>query len=336
MPTFDDPDRPAPQPEAGGASPNAGEPAVPNQQISNAEPVTTGEPVASSTWAASGGTTPPSVPPPLLPTPSAAIPPPSMAVAGVDPSGVQPPSTEPPKKKSPLGRAGALLAIGGAALGVIFVKFVLPLILVGAAGQFFDSAFGGPYARLPGDVRSGFEKRIDAAVGNTLDGQTDAAKTDRILTSVENGLSRLDDGLIDTNFRLTTKAIGAVDVKSCAAVARAIVAGNEPPDDAANAMINTLSDSELQQWFEIRVSAVEADMRNSPAQVVVDDAAVNPLYDKLFAIMRSEDIDVIGQLANGTTVEDEPLCTAIRNLYAAVLGLSPQDALLFARYDVSP
>jgi hypothetical protein len=270
---------------------------------------------------------PPAVPPPLLPTAATPIPPPGA---------VEPPPLEPPKKRSPIGLLGAFLVVAAAAIGAIIVKFVLPLVLVGAVGQVFDSAFGRPYGRLPGDVRSSFEQRLDAAFGTSLDGQTDAQKTDRVLTAVKSGLSRLDDGRIQTNFQLTTKAIGAVDVPSCAAVSRAIVVGDEPPEGATNAMINTLSDAELQQWFEIRISALEAELRNAPPQVAISDDQVNPLYDKLFAVMPSGDIDVLGQVANGTTVEDAELCTAIRDLYSAVLTLSPSDALLFARYDVSP
>lgn len=334
MPTFDEPPQPAPQ-SGSGSTQGTGE--IPTEQVSNAEPVTTRQPVASDAWTASAGATPPAVPPPLLPTPAAPpIPPPPAALSGFDPSGVVPPSAEPPKKKSRFGLVGAFAITAAAALGAIVIKFVLPLVLVGAVGQVFDSAFGGPYGRLPGDVRSGFEKRIDAAFGNALDGQTDSQKIAKLTAAVKSGLSRLDDSQVDANFRLTTKALGAVDVASCASVSRAIVAGQEPPEAATNAMINTLSDAELQQWFEIRIAAIEADLRQSPAQVAVTDDQVNPLYQELFRAMSSDDIDIIGQLGNGTTVEDGKLCTAIRDLYSAVLGLPSNEALLFARYDVSP
>ena len=101
-------------------------------------------------------------------------------------------------------------------------------------------------------------------------------------------------------------------------------------------MINTLSDAELQQWFEIRISAIEADLRGSPAQVAVTDDQVNPLYEKLFAVMAPGDIDVIGNLVGGSEVQDAELCTAVRDLYSSVQGLSAEESLLFARYDVSP
>lgn len=275
--------------------------------------------------------TTPYAPPPIAP-PVAPTAPTLIGSPGEPPA---PPPIE-PKKKPRFGLIGAGVAVVAAVLGAVFVKFVLPLILVGAASQVFDSAFGGPYMRLPGDVRSGFESRLEAALGATLKGQSDAEQTATIQGHVTAGLPRLGTGLVDANFRLTSKALGAVDVASCAAVSRAVVSGAEPPDTASAALINTLSDSELQQWFEIRVSAIEAQARGTPDQVIVTDEAVAPLYDELFEVMDSGNIDTIGKIATGETVEDEALCTAIRDLYASVLTLSTEDALLFAQYDVSP
>ena len=278
---------------------------------------------------------PPAGPPPDVPPP--AVPPPSTQPDPAAPyNPMEPMSPPPPPKKSPVALIGVFLAVLGAALGAIFVKFVLPLILVGAAGQVFDSAFGGPYMRLPSDVRASFEQRLEAAVGDTFDDQSDAEQTASILALVKGGLSRLDDRLVESNFRLTSKAIGATDVASCAAVSRAVVVGTDPPESAATAMIDTLSDAEVQEWFEIRVSAIEAELRRSPDQVIVLEEPLAPLYEKLFAIMPASDIETIGQLANGQTVEDEALCTAVRGLYASVLTLSAEEVTLFARFDVSP
>lgn len=287
-------------------------------------------PSAEGTMSAAPGTSGASAPPPDAPV--AYVPPPIPPPGQLPPT---PPPVEPPKKSSTK-LVGAFVAVVAAAVGAIFVKFVLPLLLVGAAGQIFDSAFGGPYMRLPGDVRSGFESRLEAALGATLKDQSDAEQTATIQGHVKAGLPRLSSSLVDANFRLTSKALGAVDVPSCAAVSRAVVTGAEPPNAAATALINTLSDSELQQWFEIRVSAIEAQARGTPEQVVVSDETVAPLYDKLFEVMDPASIDTIGSIATGETVEDAALCTAIRDLYASVLTLSTEDALLFAQYDVSP
>jgi hypothetical protein len=229
-----------------------------------------------------------------------------------------------------------LLVVVGAALGVTFVKFVLPLILVGAAGQVFDAAFGGPYMRLPQDVRAGFEQRIEAAVGDRFEGKSDAELATGILALVKAGLPRLHDGLVTRNFELTGKAMGAVDVPSCAAVSRAFITGAEPPNDPITAMVGTLSDAELQEWFEIRVSAVEDEVAGSPPVIDISDEEVAPLYDKIFAVMDPAHIQTIGSIAGGQEVEDEPLCAAVRGLYFSVLTLPAEDVTLFARYDVSP
>lgn len=278
---------------------------------------------------------PPIIPPPEMPTPTVAIGAPGDPG---DPGGPQPPALQapPPKKKSSAGLVLTFIGVAGAAIVAILVKFVLPLALAGVAGQVIDSAFGGPYGRLPGDVRSGFESRLEAAVGDRIKDQTDAQQAATILALVKSGLSRLDNALVDSNFRLTSKALDATDIASCAAVARAIVGGGEPPESASSAMINTLSDADLRQWFEIRISAIEADVRGSPAQVMIEDSAVDPLYDKLFKIMSSDDIETFGGIAGGEDVTDDALCTAVRSLYASVLTLSAEETTLFARYDVSP
>jgi hypothetical protein len=273
---------------------------------------------------------PPAVPPPLFPT--GAQPDGAAAMPAADLGS----ETPPPAKKGGGAKLGAALAVGAAILGAIFVKFVLPLVLVGVAGGALGVAFGGPYMQLPGDVRSGFEQRLEAALGETFDDLPEDQQAARIGQLIDGGMPRLDDGLIAGNFRLTAKALAAVDDTSCASIARATFAGTEPADDAANALVGTLAGTELQQWFEVRIAAVEAEVRGSPAQVQITDAAVDPLYEQLFGLMSQSDIDTFASVSSGLTVEDAALCSAVRGLYSAVLRLSPADALLFARYDVSP
>jgi hypothetical protein len=190
--------------------------------------------------------------------------------------------------------------------------------------------------RLPGDVRAGFEQRLEAAVGDRFEGQSDAEQTAGILALVLAGLPRLDDGLVTTNFQLTGKAMGAVDTASCAAVSRAFVNGTEPPSDPITAMIGTLTDAELRQWFEIRVTAIEYELAGTPAVIAITDEEVAPLYDKIFELMDPAHIQTIGAIASGSAVEDEPLCEAVRGLYSSVLLLPAEDVTLFSRYDVSP
>lgn len=262
----------------------------------------------------------------------------SAAAAEPQPAPEPPPAAapEPPKSSGARGKLGVGLLVIGGALGAVFVKFVLPLILVGVAGEVIGVAFGGPYMRLPGDVRQGFESRLERAVGNTIDDLSDAEQAARIQALVDGGLPRLGDSQIDTNFRLASKAITSVDDASCATLARAIFAGTEQPEDASTKMVGSLSDSELQQWFEIRVAAIEAEVAGAPAAVVVGDDDVAPLYDKLFDLMNEEHLETIQAMSSGATVEDAAICAAVRGLYTSVLTLAPDEVTLFARYDISP
>lgn len=272
---------------------------------------------------------------------------------GLEPAPVEPPPPiEAPQPQQPVSepalsepqaqRAGGLKRFGtvgvviAGVLGFAVWKFVLPLVLVGVAGQVFGAAFGGPYNRLPGDVRQGFEQRFEAAVGEEFKSQTEAEQEARVVALVTGGLPRLDDAHIDTNYRLTVKGMQAVDAASCANIATAFFAGTEPPDEAFTALVGTLSDAELQQWFEIRLLAIEAESRGAPPAVLVGDEAVNPLFDKLFVAMNETDRDTFVQLSNGATVDDAKLCAAMRGIYGASLTLAPSEVVLFARYDISP
>jgi hypothetical protein len=272
---------------------------------------------------------PPPVPPPLFPTDR-------QPIGAADPAaqpGFEPP---PPPKKGGRARLGAALVVGAAILGAIAVKFVLPIVLVGVAGGVLGVAFGGPYMQLPGDVRSGFEQRLETALDDSFDDLSEAEQAVRIAQLIDGGMPRLDDGLITANFRLTAKALVAVDDASCGKIARATFAGIEPSDDAANALVGTLEGTELQQWFEVRIAAVEAEVRGSPAQVLITDAAVDPLFQRLFPILSEADTNTLAAISTGGTVDDAALCSAMRGLYNSVLQLSAADALLFARYDATP
>ena len=273
---------------------------------------------------------PPPVPPPLFPTDRQPVGAPATLAAE---PGSEAPS---PPKKGGGAKLGAALAVGAAILGAIVVKFVLPVVLVGVAGGVFGSAFGGPYMQLPGDVRSGFEARLETALGDAFDDLPEDQQTVRIGQLLEGGMPRLEDGLVAENLRLTAKAIGLVDDANCANLAIATFAGNEPSDDAANALVGTLQGAELQQWFEVRVAAVEAEVRGSPAQVLITDAAAAPLYPQLAVLMSEADIATLGRLDSGEAVEEAAQCAALRGLYDAVLRLPAADLLLYARYDVSP
>jgi hypothetical protein len=274
-------------------------------------------------------TVPPAVPPPLFPTDRQAVGAPVMPEA-------EPGSDTPPPKKGGGAKLGAALAVGAAILGAVFVKFVLPVVIVGVAGGVLGSAFGGPYMELPADVRSGFEARLETALGDSFDDLPEDQQTARLGQLLDGGMPRLDDGSVAENLRLTAKAISLVDEANCGKLAVATFAGSEPADDVANALVGTLEGAELQKWFEFRIAAVEAEVRGSPAQVLITDAAADPLYQQLAVLMSEADIATLGRLDAGETVDASAQCAALRGLYGSVQRLPPADALLYARYDVTP
>lgn len=257
------------------------------------------------------------------------------SASGLPPEPPPPVPAAPPPPPSSAKRAGIIVAVV-AGLGVLVVKFVLPLVLVGVAGEVLGGVFGGPFGRLPADVRSGFEQRFDTAVGDTLDGLSDEAKGTRVLALVKGGLPRLDDATLASRLRLTVAALNTTDTATCAAVARAQILATEPSDEDSSKMISGLNDADLRQWFEIALEAVEAQARGAPAARVVTDSEMDSIFTVLIGALSEADTATFGALSSGGTVDDAAMCSAIRALNAATLAQPEADVMLLARYDVSP
>lgn len=285
---------------------------------------------ATDTTPASGSTAPPAIPPPASPTPPATIPPPIALEGGDLPVGEPEPA---PKKRRAIGFS---IAVIGGLLGVVAVKFVLPLVLAGVAGQALGVVFGGPFDRLPGDVKQDIERRFEAAVGNQLEGLSDDAKLARVEALVTGGLPRLDDTALVSHLQLASSAFRRAETAACALVARAIVGGQDPPVDANVKMIGALSDTELKQWFELQILAIEAETRGSPAATLISDAEMDPYFEAVFQQLSAADLAAINSLSTGATVDDATACSAVRGFYGAIVNRPPAEVALFARYDVSP
>lgn len=273
---------------------------------------------------------PPAIPPPLTPTPQATISAPVASEAGYLPVGEPEPA---PKKRRAFGVSIALIA---GLLGFVVFKFVLPLVLVGVAGQALGLVFGGPFERLPGDVKQDIEQRFEAAVGNQLEGLSDDAQLARVDGLVKGGMPRLDDAALVSHLQLASSAFQHAETAACADVARAIVAGQDPPTDANVKVIGALSDAELRQWFELQILAIEAESRGSPAATVVSGVDMDSYFEAVFQQLSAADLEAINTLSNGATVDDATACSAVRGFYGAIVNRPPAEVALFARYDVSP
>jgi hypothetical protein len=247
-------------------------------------------------------------------------------------SGAVPPAA-PPRNR---GRLGLVLAAVAGGAGIVAVKILSGLVVGSVVGSALGSFFGGPYQRLPPDVRTQFEQRIKNGLGNQLDGLSEAAAADRVRSLVQRGLVRLDDAVLVRYMTMQVQALDRGETATCAAFARASVGGKVPSADVSRGLLGTLDDRALQEFMEINVRGLEAEARAAPAARTVSEDQADALFERLGARLASEDVDTIQALGAGTTVTDEAACHAIRNLYDTALTMAPEDVAIFARYDVQP
>ena len=232
-------------------------------------------------------------------------------------------------------RAGLLVA-GLGALGLLALKFVLPLVIASIAAQSLGAVFGDPYARLPSDVREEFDERVDAAAGERFRGLSDDEQLAMVQGLVARGLARLDDATLVAYFRLASTAFQRTDVSTCATVARAMFVGATPSAETNLKVVGALDEAGIRQWVDISVEALEAEARGHPAARTVTDASIDPLVADVVGQMTAGDLETVGAIAGGETVSDVSACSAIRGYFGAVLALPPAELALMARYDVSP
>jgi hypothetical protein len=218
----------------------------------------------------------------------------------------------------------------------VAVKILSGLVVGSVVGSALGSFFGGPYQRLPPDVRTQFEQRIKTGLGNQLDGLSEAAAADRVRSLVQRGIIRLDDALLVRYMTVQVQALDRSETATCAAFARASVGGKVPSAEVSRGLLGTLDDRSLQEFMEINVRALEAETRAAPAARTVSEDQADGMFERLGTRLSSQDVDTIQALGASTTVTDEAACRSVRNLYDTALTMDAADVALFARYDVQP
>lgn len=243
------------------------------------------------------------------------------------------PPAAPPRKR---GRLGLVLGALAAGVGIVAFKVVSGLLVGSVVGSALGSFFGGPYQRLPSEVRSQFEQRVKTAVGSQLEGMSEASAADRVRSLVQHGLVRLDDATLVRHLTLQTQALDRGDAASCAGFARASIGGKPASPDIARGLMAALDDRSLQEYLDINVQGLEAEARAAPAARTVTEAQAQTLFETLAGRLGEQDIATIQALSAGTTTTDEAACHAVRSLYDTALTMSPADVALLARYDIQP
>lgn len=256
----------------------------------------------------------------------------SAATGGWDPAVARPPAGQ---RRRPtaiiLGAVGLVASLAA----VVAIK-VLPFLAVGVVATALSGAFGGPWDRLPSDVRSGYEQRLKAAVADRFDGLSDAQVATEVQRLVASGLLRLDDARITRHLELQIVALGRSEERICADFGRRSFAGLPVADETSTAMISSLTTEGLVEWIGISVEAIEAESRGSPPPAAVVDAEASRLFELIFAGMGDADIRTIGTITQGGSTTDAEACAAARALYAQTQLLDPASEAAIARLDIQP
>jgi hypothetical protein len=320
------------------------EPPPPGPSEPPAQPEALAPPVSATPEPAHVAPEPPVPPAPVAPAPVAPAPvapapggiyPPGVYAAGTTVTGepVAPITVGPEPKK----RGGLIAAVIAGVLVILglFLKFGLPILVGTAVSGVLGGVFGGPFEKLPADQKQALEQRFDAATKDILKGMSDAetmVKVDAMLTA---GMPRLSDELLVEKVQLTVKLLKAADEPTCARVARATATG-KGDDDAMSAAIGAMDTASIGRWFEINVSAVEAESKGSPAARTVAAEDSDRVLADVFTKFSDTESQQIGNLYNGAEVSDADACTAFRALYTHITELPPADLAIAALYDVSP
>jgi hypothetical protein len=257
---------------------------------------------------------------------------------GEAPSGTSSgPAAPPPRPGAARRGLLGIAAAAAVAVGALVVKFGLPLLVGAAAGGLLDGVFGGPFEKVPEDQRQALQQRLDAAFGDRLDGKSAdqvMAEVDRALSA---GLPRLGDAQLVDRLLLSGTILRAADVPTCATIARASASGLPAPEAMASA-IEGLPPESIARWFDINVSAIEAELAGAPPLRTADPAQVDRIAAGLITSMDPAEAELLGDLygGQGSTMTDDDACGGVRALYDRMVTASDADRAVLALYDVSP
>jgi hypothetical protein len=204
--------------------------------------------------------------------------------------------------------------------------------VIGVAG----SLFGSQWDRLPGDVKSGYEARLNAAIGTRFDGQSDANSAAGLQRMVMSGLARLDDQRLERRLQLESTALDALDAATCGRVARAFLASSRPTQADAEKMIGVLDGPSFQAWAGINVDAVEAEAAGNPPRRTVSAGAVSAASDLVLATLTDAETSTLAAAGSpGESITDEAACDAARAFYRAGVNAGGSTFATLALLDVA-
>ena len=261
------------------------------------------------------------------------------APAGVGFAAVAPPVSGGPAKAKGKGKGkgGMVAVIAAVALGGggLFLKYGLGFLAATVVSGALGSVFGGPFEKLPSDQKQAFERRYDAAVGDTLKGLSDTDASTKVEKLIVDGMPRLPDAPLVERLQLFSLILQGADEPTCATLARSLTVGGTDEKAFAKAL-ETLDLAKYARWVDINLTAMEAQAAGTPAPRAPTEEAVNLMFDHLSPHLTEAQVNGIVALTDGTEVADSEACSSFRALYAGLLALDPVDLNTAALYEVTP
>jgi hypothetical protein len=268
--------------------------------------------------------------------PNALSRPPSGSDSPHAPAGDQQWPSAAPRRQTRRGPLVGGLAILAGVIGTVGWKLLVGTVAVGIVGGTVSAFFGGPWDKLPSDVRASYQHRLETAVGSRLDGVSESAAKAQFETWLHGGFARLDDARLVRHLQLEVDALNRTSEKDCASFGRESMGGKPVDDDTSQHLVASLDQAAMVEFVGLNVDAIEAELRGSPAAVSVSSAESAPILQQMLGRLSSSQMQTLTALNSGTTITDREMCDAVRGLYGQSLSLDPSSLALLARLDVSP
>jgi hypothetical protein len=272
----------------------------------------------------------PATPPAVAPTPSTG--PTSAGFPDATPTPGLPGRPERPRTRKAALFGGVAILAG--VIGTIGWKILVGTVAVGIVGGTLSSFFGGPWDKLPADVRTSYQSRLETAVGKRLEGLSDQAASAQFETWLHGGFVRLGDAKLIRHLQLEIAALNRAAEKDCATFGRESVGGKSVDDDTAKALVAALDQPGMVELIGLNVDAIEAELRGSPAQVRADQTEGGSIIRRMLAQLSPAQLTSLTAIGSGQTVSDRDACDAVRGLYGQSTSLDQGSLATLARIDV--
>jgi hypothetical protein len=244
------------------------------------------------------------------------------------------PGETPPPKRGPRAAIVGAIAVVAALVAGIGGKLLLGLLATSVAGAALSAVFGGPWDKLPSDVRNRYEDRLEAAVGSRLDGLSKEQQATQVEAWLHSGYVRLDDTRLVRHLELEVDALSKTDVSGCASFGRSSITGKRIDDDTSDKLVGALDQASMVEFLGMNVDAIEAELRGAPPPLHVTDVQTSPILQQMLTGLNPAEIQTLANLNAGQSATDAEVCTAIRSLYRQALALDPGSKAILARLDV--